>query len=270
MTSISEESIRCTLKDIYSAIKSAKEKEILTGPSQNLEEPFHRLDVLASQDVEERVVNALIRDVQLRPVLEAVARFRITYSLRLEVEQARSILGSSDPWDTLKGYAFYPNYLLLGKMEYQGANLKAGDRVVFLGSGPLPLSLIVLCQEYGLKGIGIERIPEWADLSRKVLDRLALSPQIEIEEGDHFSFPLEEECQLIMVAAAAQPKEEIFCHLARVLPPGTKVSYRIYEKGLRRLLDFDSSFDVPAGFREHLRLQPKPPVNNTAVFLIGE
>ena len=36
------------------------------------------------------------------------------------------------------------------------------------------------------------------------------------------------------VAAQAEPKKAIFDHLAEVLPAGTKVAYRSYEKGLRQ------------------------------------
>ena len=70
-----------------------------------------------------------------------------------------------------------------------------------------------------------------------------------------------------MVAAKAEPKEEVFEQLARVLPEGSKVSYRLYEKGLRRVLGSSSLFELPSGFEESLRVQPEPPVNNTVVFL---
>jgi hypothetical protein len=53
-----------------------------------------------------------------------------------------------------------------------------------------------------------------------------------------------------------------------VLPAGTKLSYRIYEKGLRRLLDTFSLYTIPAPFEEYLRVRPEPPVNNTVVFLM--
>jgi len=266
MAEISKDSICSTLLDICPAIMDLSDEEILTGPS-DLEVPFHRLDVLASLEVEDEAVESLLRDPGLRHVLEAVTRLRRVYSLRLEIEHARSILDGPDPWETLKGFAYYSNYLTLARTEFEGADLKPGDRVVFLGSGPLPLSLIVLCREHGLEGIGIEREPRWAELSRKVTEKLDLSTRIEILAGDHFSFPLEKECKLIMVAAMAQPKDEIFDHLARVSPPGTKISYRIYEKGLRRLLDIDYSFSPPAKLQEHLRIRPEPPVNNTVVFL---
>ena len=79
--------------------------------------------------------------------------------------------------------------------------------------------------------------------------------------------PLEERLELVMVAAQAEPKEGIFDHLARVLPAGTKVSYRSYEKGLRKLLDTFYRYELPAQFEEYLRVRPKPPANNTVVFL---
>ena len=79
--------------------------------------------------------------------------------------------------------------------------------------------------------------------------------------------PLETRCDLYMVAAQAEPKSEVFEQLARVLPEGSKVSYRLYEKGLRRILDGSSLFELPSGFEEYLRVQPEPPVNNTVVFL---
>ena len=72
---------------------------------------------------------------------------------------------------------------------------------------------------------------------------------------------------LLMVAAMARPKEEIFLHLAQSLPGGSLVSFRLYEKGLRRLLDRegDADFILPTEFNNYCRIRPQPPVNNTVV-----
>jgi len=267
MRSYSPEWIREEISEIYSVIRRLTDDEILNGTSSRLQQPFDRLDRLAALQVEEEVVEEIIRDLSFEPVLEAIARLRRLYGLRMEMEQARLIIAGPDPRDMLKDFVFYPNYQQLAQTEYEGAGLHSGDRVVFMGSGPLPLSLIVLCTQYGIEGIGIEKAPEYDDISRKILERLQLSELIRITGGNHFSLPLEENCPLIMVAAAARPKREIFSHFAKALKPGVKVSYRIYEKGLRRLLDTGSSFDLPKGFQEYLRVHPKPPVNNTVVFL---
>jgi len=71
-----------------------------------------------------------------------------------------------------------------------------------------------------------------------------------------------------MVGADACPKDEIFAHLAKTVPGGTKISYRIYEKGLRRFMDDQPVAAIPPEFEEYARIRPKPPVNNTSVFLI--
>lgn len=81
---------------------------------------------------------------------------------------------------------------------------------------------------------------------------------------------LKEKCELVMVGSDAVPKEEIFSHLSHVLSPGTKLSYRIYEKGLRRLFDQNPVENLPGQWVEYDRIRPEPPVNNTCVFLIKE
>jgi hypothetical protein len=129
------------------------------------------------------------------------------------------------------------------------------------------MTLITFCTRYDVRGIGMERVEEYCDLSQQVVKHLGLTDRIDIRLGNHFSFPLQKSCQLVMVAAAARPKQEIFDHLVNVLPTGTKVSYRINEKGLRRLLDNQPSFDMPADFQQYLRCRPEPPVTNTVVFL---
>ena len=95
-------------------------------------------------------------------------------------------------------------------MESEGGELSPGNRVVFLGSGPLPLTLISLYTQYHIQGIGIERNAKYADLSRKLLTSLGLKGHIRIMEGNHFDLPLQEKCHLIMIGAEALPKEEIF------------------------------------------------------------
>ncbi len=252
--------------EIYSSIKDLKDKEILQDPSNHLRPIFQRLDHLIALNID-KSEEAILCDSAFNFAFDAIARFRSVYTAKLEIEHAHSILESRDPWEMLTNFTYISNYLKLSQTEFQGARLKPGDSVVFLGSGPLPLTLIVLCHWYGLKGIGIEREPDRAELSRKVLKKLGLSDQIEIINGDQLTLPLKTRSELIMIAAQAEPKNEIFNHLAKVLPVGTKLSYRIYEKGLRRLLDTFYLFELPEQFEEYLRVQPEPPVNNTVVFV---
>ena len=253
--------------EVYSALKGLNAEEIYLDSSNCLTPVFQRLDYLIALDICNTRAEELLSNSGFNSAFDVITRFRSMYTVKLEVEQAKAIIRSRDAWDALEDFAYLPNYLQLARTEYRGAGLKPGDCVLFLGSGPLPISLIVLCHQYGLRGIGIEQEPDRAELSRTVLDNLGLSDRIKIIEGNQYSVPLEERPELVMVAAQAEPKKAIFDHLATVLPAGTKVSYRSYEKGLRKLLDTFYRYELPAQFDEYLRVRPKPPANNTVVFL---
>jgi hypothetical protein len=257
--------IRSELLDVHNAIRELSDEDILHAQASILEPPFRGMDRLAAMEIKDEVLTEILASAELEPVLSSISRLRNIYGLRLEIEQAHELLASPDPWARLREFTFYENYLQLAAMEQQGAGLEVEDRIVFLGSGPLPLSLILLCSRYGLQGIGIERECSFVELSRQVVEHLSLAKTITIMSGDHFALPLKEECQLLMVAAMARPKEEIFQHLARSLPAGSLVSFRLYEKGLRRLLDRDGEFILPPEFSNYCRIPPQPPVNNTVV-----
>ena len=261
------ESITEEIVTIHHSIKDFVDREIYQDPSGNLKAVFRQLDYLIALDIDNRSAEDILSNSRFNSAFDAISTFRSQYTAELEAEQANSILKSRDPWNALTNFTYLPNYIQLARTECRGAGLKPGDTVLFLGSGPLPLTLIVLCHQHGLNGIGIERDPKRAELSRKVLGKLGLSSQIRIINGNHQTLPLEEMPDLIMVAAQAEPKKEIFDHLASVLPAGTKISYRTYEKGLRRMLDTFYRYELPGQLREYQRISPEPPANNTSVFL---
>lgn len=254
--------------DIYAALAHVTPEDLLAGKHEDIHHCFGHLDLLAATDIDDSQAEALRCDPELPKVLDHISRLKRANGLRMELHNAKTVINSSSPWDTVKQFVYYPNYMELARMEYTGANLCPGDRVVFLGSGPMPLTLVCLCVRYKIFGIGIELFPEYAGLSRQLIKALNLEEHITIIEGSHFSLPLPEPCKLIMVGADALPKDEIFAHLSRHLEQGAALSYRIYEKGLRRLLDVQSNFKLPPGIKEVTRVRPQPPVNNTSVFTI--
>ncbi|MCI5178674.1 MAG: methyltransferase [Candidatus Electrothrix sp. AU1_5] len=259
--------IRETLLYIYDQIKGMSDEQILTGKTDVLKPCFNELDRLAARHVTQEIVKEISESAEFAPALSVISRLRNLYNLRLEIEQAHALLDSADPWARIKDFTFYANYIQLAAMEQKGAKLKPQDRIIFLGSGPLPLSLIILCSLYDLQGVGIEQEASSVALSRQVVQHLGLEQQIQIICGDHFLLPLEEETQLLMVAAMARPKREIFAHLAQVLPEGDLISFRLYEKGLRKILDQEEDVVLPEGFTAHCRICPHPPVNNTVIMI---
>jgi hypothetical protein len=264
------DSVKNEFQGIYAAVHDLSDEDILHGPDDLFLPHLKRMNRLAAMGVDELIAEEMLNDLEFKTELKLIAHLKRIFGLRMEIDYAKSIISDPNPWDRITHFDFYPNYLQLAHMEYRGANLNTGDHVAFIGCGPLPLSLISMCKQYGIKGTGLEQVPEYGVLAEEILKSLGLTRHIRIIQGDHFSLPFKEECQLVMVGADARPKDEIFARLADVLPTGARLSYRIYEKGLRRLMDYQSVFQLPPEFREFARFQPEPPVNNTSVFLIKD
>ena len=265
---MTHESIRCELIRIDGLLRTLTTDDIAQAPDRVYRSHMADLNRLAATPVPDEIVVKLASDEKLLPMIGRIAQARRLIGLKLEMQLAKSVMRHRDPWSLIRKFTYYANYVLLSQMEFEGAGLKPEDRVVFLGSGPLSLSLICLSKAYGIKGVGIEQNRQIAEVSKEMIQTLNLDPFITILHGDQFLLPLEETCALVMVGADAVPKKSIFEYLARVFPPGQMISYRIYEKGLRRLLDDQSVFELPKAFEEYARVRPEPPVNNTCVFAV--
>lgn len=267
------EAILEEILDLYQDIRELSDKEILSFSSDRVENTFLKLDNLITRDLENDVASILLSKQELEPVFAHMNRFRNLYTVRLETIYANEILESQLPWDVLEKFPFFKNYFKLVQTEYEGFGLKPGDRVVFLGSGPLPLTLIVFFRCHRVKGTGIEQDTARAQLSIKVLDKLGLSEYVTIISGSHLSMNTvdflnpSDGAKALMIAAQAEPKKEILNHLFKVIPTGYRISYRIYEKGLMKLVNRDFLLDLPEGYREYKRIRPTPPAYNTVVFL---
>ena len=260
--------IKKAFAEIYRAVGHLSDQDVLAGPGREFEQHFQRLHPLAATEVNDEQAFEMMADPEFKARIRRIAQLKTIYGLRLEIERARAIIAAPDPWRAVKAFPFYPNYVRLADMETAGGNLHAGDRVVFIGSGHLPLSLICMARQYGIQGVGIERETEYAELSQKLLGVLGLERKIRIIHGDHHYLPLEPPLSLVMVGADARPRKVVLDYLAKTIEPGEKLSYRIYEKGFRRFLDAQEPFALPDGFKEIGRVRPEPPVNNTAVFVI--
>ncbi len=253
------------LLEIDSLISGLGEQEVMYGPKELVGSLFEEIGRLAQQEVKEGEMGSFLRDPSLREPLRRISRLRTCYNLRLEREACEEILASADPWETLRGFRFYRNYLTLVETEGKAAGLERGERVVMLGCGPLPITLIVMARTFGVKGLGIERDRGWASLAQRVLEKLGLSREIEVAAGDHKLLPSLGNYKLVVIAALAEPKQEIFDLLASSIPRGAFISCRLYEEGLRAILYETAPFRVPSALEEVVRIPPSPPVNNSVV-----
>jgi hypothetical protein len=207
----------------------------------------------------------ILDDEKMGPAMEVIRKFYVNVAERLEIEKAQEILQSDNPWGTLESFYFFDRYKKLIQNEYRLVNFIQGENVVFIGGGPLPLTSILQSRFYGVQGISIEIIPEIAALSKKIIEKLGLSSQIDVVVGDetqlsHLNY------NVVMVAALAEPKKKVFENIKKQVDHSIPIIYRTYT-GMRAILYAPVTEEVLKGFKKEGMVLPTGKVNNTSVLI---
>ncbi|MDR1819660.1 MAG: methyltransferase [Methanobrevibacter sp.] len=206
----------------------------------------------------------ILDDEKMNEALTLIRKFYVYIGSRLEKENALKILKSDDPVSTLDSFHFYDRYIGLIENESQLVKFNKDKTFVFIGSGPLPLTLIMFNKLFKCKCIGIEVQTEVADLSRKVIEKLGLK-RIEIIVGDEKSIK-DIDYDILMVAALAEPKERVFANIWDIVSEKTPVLYRTYT-GMRAILYSPVTEKDTRGFHKEVMILPTGNTNNTSVLI---
>ena len=134
--------------------------------------------------IDEASVKYILQHEKMQKPLERIRQFFLEVGEKREMDKAQEILDSSDPWLCMRSFHFYKRYRKLIENEHHLVNFDSNSKVIFIGGGPLPLTLIFLSLFYGVISTSIEIIPQVALLSRKVIDKLVLTSQIEVVVGE--------------------------------------------------------------------------------------
>lgn len=197
--------------------------------------------------------------------LKLIRKFYVYVGARLEMENALKILNSDNPREVLDSFHFYERYIGLINNESKLAKFNEEKTFLFLGSGPLPLTLIMFNEVFGCKCIGIEQQEDVAQLSRKVLKKLNLDDDIKIVIGNENTIA-DLDYDILMVAAFAEPKERVFSNIWDVVSEKTPVLYRTYT-GMRAILYSPVTEKDTRGFHKEVMLLPTGNTNNTSVLI---
>ncbi len=207
----------------------------------------------------------ILDDEKMNKVLKLIRKFYVYVGARLETEKAIEMLEADDLNTDLKSFEFYDRYVGLLNNESQLAKFNENKTFLFLGSGPLPITLMMFHELFGCKCIGIEQQEEVADLSRKLLKKLGLENDIEIVVGDETTIQ-DLEYDILMVAALAEPKERVFSNIWQYVDEDTPVIYRTYT-GMRAILYAPVLDKDTRGFHKEVMLLPTGNTNNTSVLI---
>lgn len=168
---------------------------------------------------------------------------------QLELAWARRVAAGDD----IAGFPYLDHYRQLVAAEL--AAVGTAPRVLFVGSGPLPLSPMLLAQ-HGLAVDALDVDPEAVTAARKVTKDVRFRVGDLVHHHDLAGY------DLVVLAALVTGKDRCLRHLAARLPPGTTVVARSAH-GLRTLLY--PEVELPAGLQPVDVVHPPPPVINSIV-----
>ncbi|MBQ6219455.1 MAG: methyltransferase [Methanosphaera sp.] len=228
---------------------------------------LNEIEVIAhDEEINYDSAKLILSDEGMINSLETIREFYIYIGARLERENAYEIIeGGENAWDVLDTFHFYERYEGLLKNESQLVPFDENTKFIFIGSGPLPLTLIMFNKIFGCKCVGIEVQPSVAKLSRHIIRRLGLEDDIKIVIGDE-RYIKHLDYDVIMVAAFAIPKNKVFSNLWEIVDEDTPILYRTYS-GMRQML-YEPVKDVDLrGFHQEGLVLPTGNVNNTSVLI---
>ncbi len=254
------------IKSIANSLKKYGDYNLYEIPLDEIIPLLDSVEEIAhDQEIDFDSAKHILDDEKMNEALKLIRKFYVGLGARLETENAKAILNSDDPWATLESFHFYHRYQGLIKNENQLVKFTPEQKVVFIGGGPLPLTLILFNKLFKSKCVSVEIIPEVAELSRQVIKKLGLESQIEVLVGDETSLH-DIDYTVVMVAALAEPKERVFSNLWETVDNFTPIIYRTYT-GMRAILYSPVTEKATRGFHKEVMILPTGKVNNTSVLI---
>jgi nicotianamine synthase len=217
------------LADIL-ALHDALAAEPSLEPGPRTDALFTRLVALAVAPRSPQDVDAVLADPRLTERLPDLRARCASGEYALERAWAHRVLASGDPHAALEGFPYLQNYRDLTRIEYHavtGHAPRAPRRALFVGSGPLPLSALLLAR-HGVQVDALDVDPEAVELGGRLA--AALGDDVTVSEGDVLALDDLGAYDLVCVAALVgldpDDKAAALSHVRSRMRPGAIVLAR--------------------------------------------
>lgn len=244
------------LKEIYRQIVSLGDYK----PSEKVDRLFSAL-VLKAVDHS---------DIDMLTKKECGCLQKICSHAEYEMEKhwAKKIISDDK---SLADFPYYENYINLTRLEWNALSSCSDHTrhaVLFVGSGPLPMTAIILAIKHKTKVTIIDNDLDAIKLSRKVIGKLGLRHMINILHADGNSFNGYEDFNVIFVAALAgtnpKQKKNIFKYISRKASKKCHVVARS-SWGKRKLLYPPLPRSIYSLFKPIIEISPYNEIVNSVV-----
>ena len=141
-----------------------------------------------------------------------------TFETNLEYEFATAVIKGKK---NVRDYLLTKRFITLIKNEISLGKITKNDKVLFIGSGPFPISPILFNHFTGCHVDCYEKVKDRVEISNKALSKLGLSNLIEAfyKKGEEIS---SNKYNVIIIALLAKPKDRILKKILVTVNPGTK------------------------------------------------
>lgn len=256
------------IHSIYSTLASADSLQ----PVPHINKTFTDLVGLTGQ-VSAKEAAAILADDEITKIIPHLRAMCCEGEAYLELHWAKKIILDTQPSAALKAFPYYDNYVQLTQLEYHSLHLTGNHnpkRALFVGSGPLPLSGILLAQQYGLKVDTIDNDTQAVEVSQQLIDRLGLADAVRITQADATTYTRYGEYDVVFLAAMvglnAQAKQAIIATIQQQMRQGGLLVARTAHE-LRTLLYPPVNIDLIEGFDAQVVVQPLNEVVNSVIVL---
>lgn len=241
-------------------------------PGELVNSAFAELVTLSSNSTHAEA-QKLLSDPEIQAIIPELRRICAVGEGELESYWAKQITASDHPTIQLESFPYYDNYLKLTELEYRSMGLIGAreiKRVLFVGSGPLPLSSVVLARQYGVYVDNIDNDAQAVTTSTALINHLGLGDIIHTELGDATEFEGYGDYDAVFLASLvgleSPQKQAIINRIQKQLRPGSLLVVRTAHD-LRTLLYPAVDIDTIAGLKPQVVIQPLNEVVNSIIIL---
>ncbi|RJQ82600.1 methyltransferase domain-containing protein [Pseudonocardiaceae bacterium YIM PH 21723] len=211
----------------------------------------------------------LIHDHRVEAVLPDLRRFYASGSYQRELAHSLRVINASDPHAAFAEVPYYENYRKLLAFEVGGTLASVNprpQRVLMIGCGPMPITLVFLSEMLQCEVSGIDISPEACTLARKFCR--TLGTDVTVHETDVLDFYAYEQFDVVLLGASVGLDKElrlrIIKHLSEGMASGSALVVRTAH-GMRRLLFPQVDPADLEGFECQYLIQPMDRVVNSMI-----
>ncbi|AUX27403.1 nicotianamine synthase [Sorangium cellulosum] len=266
MDTITDTSLPTRIHRIYNELASMGS----LAPSQRVNHLFSEL-VSISLSRSHGEADEVLGDPVVSEIRESLWRICSRGELELERHWARRIAAADDPAAELRSFPYAANYEKLTRLELSGLRGVRDElprRVLFIGSGPLPFTSILLAERLGVPVSNIDVDEEACAAARTLARRLGLADRLEFLCADALSCADLSEFDCVLLAALVgmnrREKGRLLHHLHGAMRPGALLLVRSSQR-LRALLYPEVDIHGMAPFEPLLEIHPHDEVINSVI-----